>query len=230
VLFSASLVDETRTASAGDAQRAHQLLELLTPMSKSWPSKWGLAANDLAIQVHGGYGYTQDYNVEQFYRDNRLNAIHEGTFGIQAIDLLGRKVESAGGAALADLTERIERSIARAASIAELAEAASALRDVWSRVLKTTASLRAIPDATLRLANAACYLDAFGHGVVAWLWLDQAVIAMRGIEGPEAAFYRGKLAACRYFYQWELPRIDRWLGLLDPVDRSTLDVADEWFA
>jgi hypothetical protein len=228
VLFSASLVDEIRTAPPDDARRARELLELLTPVSKSWPSKWGVAANDLAIQVHGGYGYTQDYNVEQFYRDNRLNPIHEGTFGIQAIDLLGRKI--ADGAALAALTERIEGSIKRAAAIATLADEAAALRDAWSRVVITTTSLRAVSDATVRLANAACYLDAFGHVVVAWLWLDQAIPAARATEGADAAFYRGKLAACRYFYRWELPRIDRWLGLLEPIDRTTLDVADEWFA
>jgi alkylation response protein AidB-like acyl-CoA dehydrogenase len=220
VLFSALLVDEG----------ADELLELLTPVSKSWPSKWGVAANDLAIQIHGGYGYTQDYNVEQFYRDNRLNPIHEGTFGIQAIDLLGRKVGQNEGAALGELTERIERTLQRAVFIPDLAEEAAALRDAWSRVLVTTESLRAIPDATLRLANASCYLDAFGHVVVAWLWLDQAVVATRGMEGgSDAAFYRGKLAACRYFFRWELPRIDRWLGLLDPVDRTALDMADEWF-
>lgn len=229
VLFSALLIDETQTAPAEDAERARRLLDLLTPVSKSWPSKWGLAANDLAIQVHGGYGYTQDFNVEQFYRDNRLNPIHEGTFGIQAIDLLGRKVGAADGLALADLTNRIELTAERAAAISELAEEAIALRDAWSRVLKTTTSLRSIPDATLRLANAACYLDAFGHIVVAWLWLDQAVSATRGLAGRDAAFYRGKLAACRYFYKWELPRIDRWLGLLDPVDRTVLDTTDDCF-
>lgn len=229
VLFSAMLIDETRTAPPADARRAHQLLELLTPIAKSWPSKWGVIANDLAIQVHGGYGYTQDYNVEQFYRDNRLNPIHEGTFGIHAIDLLGRKV--ADGEALADLAERIGRTIERAACIAGLADEAATLRDAWLRVLKVTAALRGIPDTTLRLANAACYLDAFGHVVVAWLWLDQAIVATRGVGGgADEAYYHGKLAACRYFYRWELPRIDRWLGLLDPVDRTTLDVADEWFA
>jgi alkylation response protein AidB-like acyl-CoA dehydrogenase len=230
VLFSALLVDEAHTGAPADARRAHELLELLTPVSKSWPSKWGVAANDLAIQVHGGYGYTQDYNVEQFYRDNRLNPIHEGTFGIQAIDLLGRKVGSADGAALANLTERIGATIERARFVVELQDETAALRDAWTRVLKVTASLRAVADPTLRLANAACYLDAFGHVVVAWLWLDQALIAARGTtDGPDAAFYRGKLAACHYFYRWELPRIDRWLGLLEPVDRTTLDVADECF-
>ncbi|HEY8508548.1 MAG TPA: acyl-CoA dehydrogenase [Steroidobacteraceae bacterium] len=230
VLFSASLVDEAHTASPDEARRARELLELLTPVSKSWPSKWGVAANDLAIQVHGGYGYTQDYNVEQFYRDNRLNPIHEGTFGIQAIDLLGRKVGHANGAALGDLTERIKRTADRAASIAELADHAAALREAWSRVLRVTKSLQSVTDATVRLANASCYLDAFGHVVVAWLWLDQAISAMHGIGGPESAFYRGKLGTCRYFYKWELPRIDRWLGLLDPIDRTVLDFPDEEFA
>ena len=230
VLFSALLVDETRTAPPEDARRAQQLLELLTPVSKSWPSKWGVVANDLAIQVHGGYGYTQDYNVEQFYRDNRLNPIHEGTFGIQAIDLLGRKIGTADGAALADLTARIGCSVERAAAVVGLADEAAALGDAWSRVLKTTTSLREITDQTLRLANAACYLDAFGHVVVAWLWLDQALLATRELAGREGAFYEGKLAACRFFYRWELPRIDRWLRLLDPVDRTALDTADDWFA
>ncbi len=174
------------TAPAEDAERARKLLDLLTPVSKSWPSKWGVAANDLAIQVHGGYGYTQDFNVEQFYRDNRLNPIHEGTFGIQAIDLLGRKVGAADGAGAGrPHTAESTRSAERAAAIPELAEEAAALRDAWSRVLETTTSLRAITDATLRLANASCYLDAFGHVVVAWLWLDQAVIAARGIDGSD---------------------------------------------
>jgi alkylation response protein AidB-like acyl-CoA dehydrogenase len=228
VLFSALLVDETRTAPPGDARRAHQLLELLTPVSKSWPSKWGVAANDLAIQVHGGYGYTQDYNVEQFYRDNRLNPIHEGTFGIQAIDLLDRKVGSAEG--MANLAERIGRTIERANSVASLAEEAAVLRDAWSRILNVTNSLRAISDPTLRLANASCYLDAFGHVIVAWLWLDMAINAASKLEAADDAFYRGKLSACRYFYRWELPRIDRWLSLLDPVDRTPLDATDDCFA
>ncbi|MDY6944495.1 MAG: acyl-CoA dehydrogenase [Pseudomonadota bacterium] len=228
VLYSALLVDETHTAPPDAARLAHQLLELLTPVSKSWPSKWGVAANDLAIQVHGGYGYTQDYNVEQFYRDNRLNPIHEGTFGIQALDLLGRKVGNAEG--MATLAERIGRTVERADGVTTLTEEAAALRAAWSRIVTTTNSLRAITDPTLRLANASCYLDAFGHVIVAWLWLDMAVTAASRLEATDTAFYRGKMTACRYFYRWELPRLDRWLGLLDPVERTPLDVTDDCFA
>jgi alkylation response protein AidB-like acyl-CoA dehydrogenase len=100
-LYCARLVDEQRVGQSEQAiQEAGLLLDLLTPIAKSWPSQWCLEANSLAIQIHGGYGYTREYPVEQFYRDNRLNPIHEGTHGIQAIDLLGRKAVMQGGAAL----------------------------------------------------------------------------------------------------------------------------------
>ena len=86
---------------------ARLLLEVLTPIVKSFPSEWCLEANSLAIQVHGGYGYTRDFPVEQYWRDNRLNMIHEGTHGIQAMDLLGRKVLMENGRGLQLLAERI---------------------------------------------------------------------------------------------------------------------------
>ena len=83
---------------------------MLTPIAKSWPSQWCLEANSLAIQVHGGYGYTKEFDVEQCYRDNRLNAIHEGTHGIHGLDLLGRKVVMQDGAGLTLLAERINQT------------------------------------------------------------------------------------------------------------------------
>ncbi|OOL28309.1 acyl-CoA dehydrogenase, partial [Rhodococcus rhodochrous] len=114
-LYCSTLVDEQQTAEDEDARtRAGLLLDMLTPVAKSWPSQWCLEANSLAIQVHGGYGYTREFDVEQFYRDNRLNPIHEGTHGIQGLDLLGRKVVMQGGAGLALLGETIGRTVARA--------------------------------------------------------------------------------------------------------------------
>ena len=228
VLYAARLVDEVATAPQVEGADAHRLLELLTPIAKSWPSKWGLAANDLAIQVHGGYGYTQDFDVEQLYRDNRLNPIHEGTAGIQAIDLLGRKTAAEGGRAREVLAGRMRRTLERAKSVPVLRPHATALEAVWERLEDTTGQLLAIADVTERLANASCYLDAFGHIVVAWLWLEQALTAAPRIAGVEEEFYRGKLAACQFFFRWELPRVDRWLGLLSPVERTPLDVLDTW--
>lgn len=231
VLFSAFLVDEARTATGEHRDKAKRLLGLLTPVTKSWPSKWCVTANDLAIQVHGGYGYAQDYSVERFYRDNRLNAIHEGTAGIQAIDLLGRKVGPAGNEAIRDLGKRIALTCATTKAQPQLSEFAQALEREWNELEWTTTSLQLIEDASVRLANAGCYLDAFGHIVVAWIWLQEASIAVSRTAGVGTgdSFYMGKLAACRYFFNWELPRVRRWLALLRAPERTPLEMRDEWF-
>ena len=222
VLFCAHLVDEERTnPDAATAGEAHALLGLLTPIAKSWPSQWCLAANDLAIQVHGGYGYTRDYPVEQFYRDNRLNPIHEGTHGIQALDLLGRKVLEGGGTALGVLGARIAATVCTASEAGgEAAAHAVALQSAWDDVLRVTAALWAKGDPELALANATLYLEAFGHVVVAWLWLEQ----LTACGTRDDRFYDGKRAAVRYYYAFELPTIVPKLRLLESLDTTTLDL------
>ncbi|MDN7904719.1 acyl-CoA dehydrogenase [Burkholderia diffusa] len=227
ILYCARLVDEAR--AHGDAAvraEAARLLDILTPIAKSWPSQWCLAANDLAIQVHGGYGYTRDYPVERLYRDNRLNSIHEGTHGIQALDLLGRKVGQDDGALLRLLDARIETTLERARAADGDARAhADALAPRWARLVDVTRALAALGDPQVRLANASVYLEAFGHLVVAWLWLDVTLAA----RGRDDDFHDGKRAAARYFFRWELPKVDAQLDLLASVDTTTLDMRDAWF-
>ncbi|MEZ5463557.1 acyl-CoA dehydrogenase [Dokdonella sp.] len=225
-LYCARLVDEAGIA-IDPAERAQLtlLLDLLTPVAKSWTSQWCLAANDLAIQVHGGYGYTREYKVEQFYRDNRLNPIHEGTHGIQGLDLLGRKVVMHDGAAFRMFAERVGASLARAHEGEALLDHADALQARLQRLTEVTAQLWAAGDANVTLANASLYLEAFGHIVIAWIWLEQALAA----EGKSGDFYDGKRAATQYFFRWELPRVDAQLDLLASLDRTTLDMQDEWF-
>jgi hypothetical protein len=201
VLYCAKLVDEERTAETEPARnQATLLLEILTPVVKSWPSQWCLEANNLAIQVHGGYGYTREYNVEQFYRDNRLNPIHEGTHGIHGLDLLGRKVVMQNGAALAAFTATVNKTITAASSKPELAGHAAALRDALQRIPAVTQRLYTVGDMNKTLANASLYLEAFGHVVMAWIWLEQALCAL-GKTGHDADFYRGKLQACAFFFK-----------------------------
>ncbi len=227
-LLCAKLVDDSSTLDSEiEREEAELVLDLLTPVAKSWPSQWCLAANDLAIQVHGGYGYTRDYNVEQFYRDNRLNPIHEGTHGIQGLDLLGRKVRLHDGAGIELLGRRIHATIDEAERNIRLVSYAKDLRAAWTTLAAITSQLLGVEDARVRLANASTYLEAFGHVVVAWLWLEQAHVAIHRID--DEGFYSGKLQACRFFFHCELPRIQAWFQVLANADTTSLDMHEDWF-
>ncbi len=228
ILYCSRLVDDEKTADSEQArQEATLLLDILTPIAKSWPSQWCLEGNNLAIQVHGGYGYTREYDVEQMYRDNRLNPIHEGTHGIQALDLLGRKVVMRDGRALDLLSARVSATIAEAESV-NLSSLAGELRKRWERMQEVTRVLHGAGDLNVTLANATLYLEAFGHLVMGWIWLEQALVAQR-TKQPDHDFYAGKLQAAKWFFRYELPRIDAQLDVLAALDTTTLDMQDAWF-
>jgi len=224
-LYTAMLVDEGRTSTGADSDRAHLLLEMLTPIAKSWPSQWCLEANSLAIQVHGGYGYTKEFDVEQCYRDNRLNAIHEGTHGIHGLDLLGRKVVMQDGAGLTLLAERINQTIDKAMESDSTAAYAKDLRQAVQRLVDVTATLWAAGDVATTLANSTVYLEAAGHVVVAWMWLEQLIAA----NDHQGDFYDGKRAAAQYFYTYELPKVGPQFDLLASLDRTTVEAQPSWF-
>lgn len=235
-LQGAMLVDEKKHgATEGQRHLAAGLLDLLTPIIKSWPSQFCLEANSLAIQVHGGYGYTREYPVEQFYRDNRLNPIHEGTHGIQGIDLLGRKVSMAEGRFYQELMDRIDATINDARSIKRLSPCADHLdRAVKAMAVATDAinAEKASGNVEKALANASLYLEAFGHTVVGWLWLRQAIKAMAGLEGnaeQTVEFYEGKVKTCEYFARYELPKVVTLAELLAAVDATALAMGDSEF-
>ncbi len=224
-LYCARLVDELHTGNAEQAGQAGMLLEVLTPIAKSWPSEWCLEANSLAIQILGGYGYTRDFPVEQYWRDNRLNMIHEGTHGIQALDLLGRKVTMEGGAALKLLAERIAASIERAGRVDGLAEPASELAVAWQALVGATQSAWATGRPEDALANATPYMQAFGHTVLAWLWLDVAL----SCAGRDDDLAQGKRAAMRYFYAYELPKTAAWLAVAASRNPVCRDMREDCF-
>jgi len=235
-MYCARLVDELEVNE--DPKRREELkllLDILTPIAKAWPSEYCLEANKHAIQILGGYGYTRDYPVERLYRDNRLNPIHEGTNGIQALDLLGRKVTMQNGAALRVLLARIGDTIAAAGADSELAEYANALRGAVDAATKTTLLLTSAMmkgQIAPAMANASYYLDMFGHIVVAWIWLRQAQTARVGLAAGVAAdrdFYLGKLHACRFFFRYELPKSLCNAELLNRLDSTTLTMSAAQF-
>ncbi|MDP2249579.1 MAG: acyl-CoA dehydrogenase [Hydrogenophaga sp.] len=225
-LYCARLVDEQHTADAAAADDARLLLEVLTPIAKSWPSEWCLEANSLAIQIHGGYGYTRDFPVEQYWRDNRLNMIHEGTHGIQAMDLLGRKVLMEGGKGLTLLAGRINDKIQRAIHVPEFAAHANALGQALAQVGAATKAAWATGEPTDALANAVPYLQAFGHTVLAWVWLD---VALAAHAAPESNARTGRLAAMRFFFHYELPKIGAWLQVVSSRDQTCAALSEEAF-
>ncbi len=229
ILYCAHLMDRERVAGDKTEQaRLNSLLGLLTPVAKSWPSEFGLAANDFAIQVHGGYGYTRDFDVEQVYRDNRINPIHEGTHGIQGIDLLGRKILRDKGAGLATLGAEIAQTIATASAIDGLDWLAGQLAMAWARIDAVAQGLTALSDPVRALDNASVFLSAFGHVVVAWLWLDQAA-AIHGRSDIECAFREGKLRACRYFIEIELPKTGPQLDLVAGLNDVAATMPEDAF-
>ena len=229
-LYCAKLVDEERSAGGEQVlKRARRLLDILTPIAKSWPSEWCVEANSLAIQVLGGAGYTRDYPVEQYWRDNRLNMIHEGTHGIQALDLLGRKVLLERGALLAELVETMGHTLvaATATGDAHLAVQAVQLRTAIERVGQATRLVLQAGDAPAALAHATPYMQAFGHVVVAWIWLELGVAA-QAAPALDATGRAAVLNTGRWFFSAELPRVAAWLTPIEAGDRTVLDTPEVW--
>lgn len=224
-LYCAKLVDEQHTGDAASADEARLLLEVLTPVAKSWPSEWCLEANSLAIQIHGGYGYTRDFPVEQYWRDNRLNMIHEGTHGIQGLDLLGRKVLMEEGRGVHLLAARMRETADKAMVFPDLAADAKALNTALQKVIAATQSAWSSGQPQEALANAVPYLQAFGHLVLAWIWLDVSA-SCRGTQSPAQT---GRQAAAKYFYHYELPKIDAWLQVVSNRDMTCANLPEEAF-
>ncbi|KAA6166906.1 acyl-CoA dehydrogenase [Pseudomonas veronii] len=235
-LYAARLFDDTTTLATDiERRQAHELLDLLTPIVKSWPSEFCLKANELAIQILGGHGYTREYPVEQYYRDNRLNPIHEGTHGIQSLDLLGRKLAQNGRAGLKQLIRLIAETGARAQKYPSLTALREPLEHLVARLQSVTIGLLtdlAQGKVNSSLANSALYLKVFGHTVIGWRWLEQAIRAEEGLAKGNAAdvdFYKGKLQAARYFLTWEVPGCHHELRLLEDRDDTCLNMQDKWY-
>jgi alkylation response protein AidB-like acyl-CoA dehydrogenase len=225
VLFCAHLVDTAAAASDETERRdAALLVDVLTPVAKTWPSEHGITSTSLAIQVLGGYGYSPEYPVERHFRDQRLNPIHEGTTGIQGLDLLGRKVRMADGAGLELLIAEIRAELEAARAVPRLAEEIERLGEAATLLVSVTRTLLQAqidlgPDRAL--AEATAYLDAFGTVVVAWRWL---VMARRAAAAPADDFYAGKLAACRFFHRYELRHATATLEHLATLDDTIASV------
>ncbi len=194
---------------AAAKERARLLLDLLTPVAKTFPAERGFEANVLALQIHGGYGYSSEYLPEAWLRDQKLNSIHEGTTGIQSLDLLGRKVVAGGGAALRMLGEEVRASAERARRRGVPADLVDAVLGALATCESLTMHLAGKGlggDVEGMLLHSADYLELFSIVVVAWQHLDMAAAAL-GADPPTDAFHAGKRLAAAYWIRTEVPRV-----------------------
>lgn len=237
VLYGTQLSDDEKTAPSQEQREyAHTLLDFLTPIIKTWPSEYGPKANSYAIQVLGGHGYINEHPVEMFYRDNRLNAIHEGTTGIQSLDLIARKVPMNNMKGYLATISEMNKTIAIAKEIASLDEFSAQLATALNTLNSTTEAVlkdMSTKNIDLALANSVSYLSMFGHVIIAWLWLKQGIVASNALaEQPhkdDKHFYQGKLQALQYFYRIELPQVAMWQKVLVNTDSTSFDMQAEWF-
>jgi butyryl-CoA dehydrogenase len=223
-------------------ERAGLVLDLLTPVAKSFPAERGYDANVLAVQIHGGYGYSSEYLPEAWLRDQKLNSIHEGTTQIHALDLLGRRAVARGGAALAALGSEIAAAVARArdagvdgAWVASVERAAGVVAALTAELAGRGMS----SGADAMLIHATDYLDLFSTVVIAWQWLELAAIAREALDLPpgglprgrasrDVGYYQAKLAAAQYWIRTELPRIDHLATLCRDGEDSYAKLDPDW--
>ena len=232
----AQYVDLTLVTEGEEKEKYELLLDLLTPVAKSYPSEMGILSVSQGLQCLGGYGYCDEFPLEQYYRDVRIHPIHEGTTGIQGMDLLGRKVVMKDGKALFLYLAELEKAVAAGRAIPDCTPAAETLAAAVETLKEVTASLTGLAmkgEIERFLADAALYLELFGIVAVAWQWLLQAVTAAKALATApaiDADFYRGKIHTCRYFFAYELPKIHGLAARLkESGDGLTVAMKPEWF-
>ena len=236
ILQCAKYVDMISVLEGDEKDRAVLLLDILTPMTKTYPSEMGVLSVSAGLQCLGGYGYCDDFPLEQYYRDVRIHPIHEGTTGIQGMDLLGRKVVMKSGRAAMLFLEEVQKAIAEAKDIDALSPQADELNAALEKLQQVTGQLTGLAmqgEIELFLADASLYLEFFGVITIAWQWLKQATVAEKALKDnpPERDrnFYQGKLHTFRYFFTYELPKIEGLANTLMKADGLTVAMKEAYF-
>ena len=229
-------VDQTIVREGEEKERCELLLDLLTPVAKTYPSEMGILSVSQGLQCLGGYGYCDEFILELLYRDARIHPIHEGTTGIQGMDLLGRKVIMKGGKAFTLFTDEVEKTIHKAETVPALVPYARTLNEALASLKDITAHLAALAlegKVEIFLADSTLYLELFGIITVAWQWLLQGLAIQKALSSDlsemEKQFYQGKFYTLRFFFHYELPKIKGLLQRLKESDGLTASMDKSFF-
>ncbi len=234
IIYTSKLADLAGVTEGEEKEKNLLLLDLLTPVAKTYPSEMGILSVSQAIQCLGGYGYCDDFPVEQYLRDIRIHPIHEGTTGIQGMDLLGRKVPMKKGRGLKIYLQEVKGSIALGKEDDELKQYAYQLEGALSLLESVTAYLLSFAlkgEIESFMADSTLYLELMGIITIAWQWLLQGIAARRGMKkgSGDDDFYRGKIIAMKYFYRYELPRSAAVADSLENSGGLTREMKEEYF-
>ena len=226
LILQASYYYDMKHSTEGDEAKDYWLLlELLTPVAKTYPSEAGKRSVDLGLQVLGGSGFCNEYILQLYYRDIRIMSIYEGTTGIQSLDLLGRKILAENGRALDLLEKEINKTLDAATAfpeqVAQLKEHMALNRDV----LKTLLPLVMKGEVEMFLSDATVYMELFSNIVIAWLWMKMAVKAQE--EGAGTDFLKAKIHAMKFFFQYELTLNHGLAKVLKTPERLTIAEDEE---
>jgi len=237
LMQSAKYADLAIVLTGEEKEKNELLLDLLTPVAKTYPSEMGILSISQGVQCLGGSGYCDDYPLEQYYRDARIHPIHEGTTGIHGLTLLGRNVIMKGGKAYKLYLEEVQKTIREAEKFEELPSYVQKLKQALEMLQQVTAYLMDVQKKKtpeVFLADATLYLEFFGIISVAWQWLLQATAVLKALRnspaGAEANFYNGKFFAFRFFFEYELPKIQGLASRLMHSDGLTVEVAPDLFS
>jgi butyryl-CoA dehydrogenase len=233
----AKYADLMRDKNGEDNERNALLLDILTPVAKTYPSEMGILSVSQGLQILGGYGYCDEFPLEQYYRDMRIHPIHEGTTGIQGLDLLGRKVVIKNGQAMKFYIEELGKTIAEAKGLPSLELYAKRLQEALDNLQNVTMHLVQFAlkgDVERFLADSTLYLEFFGIITIAWQWLKQGLAAEKSLQGnpseTDSQFYQGKLITLRYFFHYELPKTLGLAARLMEEDGLTVEIDGSAFA
>ncbi len=236
ILQCAMYTDLARTEDVEQKKRYDLLLDLLTPVAKTYGAENGILSVSQGLQILGGYGYCQEFPMEQYFRDIRIHTIHEGTTGIQGMDLLGRKVIMKNGEAMRLYIAEVETAIQEAGEYEGLKPYADRLKAAMEQMQNVTlfrVQFALKGEVEEFLADATLYLDFFGIIAVAWQWLVQGIAAQKGLNSvssdAEKSFYKGKLHTMKYFFHYELPKIHGLAARLMEADGLTVDTNNPVF-
>lgn len=223
----------SQETSSEEKLRMEAVLDLLTPIAKSYPSEMGVQSTSMAVQILGGAGYTTDFPAEQYFRESRIHPIHEGTTGIHGLDLLGRKVWMHEGLAWKILQQEIQQTLGQLKSREELAELANSFEIQFDRFNHATAELlfKRNQDSEKFLADATLFLEACGILCIGWMWMKQAFSSQTAISigATDQPFYFGKIETARYFMEYELVKISGLIPRFHSSSYPTVTMKTDWF-